>query len=271
MLLNRNRIIEGIIFPLFIFGACSQPEKPESYVARVNDSYLTEEEVYELVDSQFVSGKSRASIVKNWVRQEILYQEAVKQGITESKEFRITIENSERQLAAALVLEKYAASSEPVYTKEDLVKFYEENKSSFKVPSNSYFLNRIKFSDREAAVEFRTELFLSGWKQALNKFSRDTSLVNVSTEVLLSEQDVYPVSLVGVLDGLYPLEISIVIPDDRGYYSVVQLLDKYSAQTVPPFETVKSEVEIRYKTALTELAVENYINDLYSLNQIEIK
>lgn len=271
MLLNRNRIIEGIIFPLFIFGACSQPEKPESYVARVNDSYLTEEEVYELVDSQFVSGKSRASIIKNWIRQEILYQEAVKQGITESKEFRITIENSERQLAAALVLEKYAASSEPVYTKEDLVKFYEENKSSFKVPSNSYFLNRIKFSDREAAVEFRTELFLSGWKQALNKFSRDTSLVNVSTEVLLSEQDVYPVSLVGVLDGLYPLEISIVIPDDRGYYSVVQLLDKYSAQTVPPFETVKSEVEIRYKTALTELAVENYINDLYSLNQIEIK
>ncbi len=73
-----------------------------------------------------------------------------------------------------------------------------------------------------------------------------------------------------ILEGLYPLEISIVIPDDRGYYTVVQLLDKYAAQSIPPFEAVKTEVESRYKSALTELALENYINDLYSLSEIEI-
>ena len=270
MLLSRNKIIEGIIFPLFIFGACSQPEKPDSYIARVNNSYLTEAEFSELVDSQSVSEKSRTLVIKNWVRQEILLQEAIKQGITESKEFRRTVENSKRQLAASLVLQNFAASSQLVVTNEELENYYKENQTSFRIPFNAYYLNRINFSDRETAVMFRTELMMNGWKEALNKFSKDLALVNFENEVLVSEQDIYPVRLLRTLEGLYPLEISIVIPDERGYYTVVQLLDKYSAQSIPPFEAVKTEVERRYKAALTELALENYINDLYSLSEIEI-
>lgn len=270
MLLSRNKIIEGIIFPLFIFGACSQPEKPESYIARVNNTYLTEVEFSELVDSQSVSEKSGTLVIKNWVRQEILFQEAIKQGITESKEFRRTVENSKRQLAASLVLQNFAASSQLIVTNEELANYYKENQTSFRIPFNAYYLNRINFSDRETAVMFRTDLIMNGWKEALNKFSKDLALVNFENEVLVSEQDIYPLRLLRTLEGLYPLEISIVIPDERGYYTVVQLLDKYSAQSIPPFEAVKTEVERRYKAALTELALENYINDLYSLSEIEI-
>jgi len=270
MLLSRNRIIEGIIFPLFFFGACSQPEKPDSYVARVNNSYLTEAEFNELVDSQSVSEKSRSLIIKNWVRQEILLQEAVKKGITESNEFRRTVENSKRQLAASLVLQDFAASSLPAVTNEELENYFKENQTSFRIPFNAFYLNRINFSGREAAVMFRTELIMNAWTESVNKFSKDSSLVNYESEFLVSEQDVYPISLLRILEGLYPLEISIVIPNERGYYTVVQLLDKYPAQSIPPFKAVKSEVDRRYKAALTELALENYVNDLYSLSEIEI-
>jgi hypothetical protein len=270
MLLSRSRIIEGIIFPLFILSACSEPEKPDSYIARVNNSYLTEAEFTGLVDSQFVSEKSRTAVIRNWVRREILFQEAVKQGLTETKEFTSTVENTKRQLAAALVLEKFASTSQPLFTAEELKNYYKENQTSFRLPYDAFYLNRINFSNRETAVMFRTELIQNDWAEASNKFSKDLSLVNISSEILIPEQDVYPVSLLRILEGLYPLEISIVIPDDRGYYTVVQLLDKYPAQSIPPFEAVKTEVENRYKSALTELALENYINDLYSLSEIEI-
>ncbi|MCU0332263.1 MAG: peptidylprolyl isomerase [Ignavibacteriaceae bacterium] len=270
MHLSRISIIEGIIFPLFIFSACSQPEKPDSYIARVNNSYLTEAEFIELVDSQSVSEKSRALVIKNWIRQEVLLQEAVKKGITETKEFNKTLEDSKRQLAASLVLQDIAASSQPVVTTEEMKNYYKENQTSFRIPFNAYYFNRINFSNRETAVMFRTELMKVGWTEALNKFSGEPALVNFENEVLVSEQDIYPVKLLRLLEGLYPLEISIVIPDDRGYYTVAQLLDKYPAQAIPPFEAVKSEVERRYKAALTELALENYINELYSLSEIEI-
>jgi hypothetical protein len=270
MRLSRKLIIEGIIFPLFLLYACNEPQKPASYVARVNGSYLTEEDVSELIDSQFVSEKSRSSIIKSWVRREVLYQEAVKQGITDTKSFRKDIENAKRELAAAILLEKFNNSSIPVYTNEDLENYYNENQTSFRLPFNSYFLNRVNFSDKNTAVQFRTEVISSDWKQAADKFAKDTSLLNMANGILLPEQDIYPSKLLRILEGLYPLEISIVISDDRGYYTVVQLLDKYFAQTIPPFNAVKREVRKRYLSALAELNVEDYINDLFTKNEIEI-
>ena len=270
MRLSRIQIIEGIIFPLFLLYACNEPQKPASYVARVNGSYLTEEDVSQLIDSQFVSEKSRTSIIKNWVRQEVLYQEAVKEGITKTKSFQKSIESAKRELAAAILLEKFSSSSKPVYTNEDLENYYNENQTSFKLPFNSYFLNRINFSNENTAVQFRTEVISSGWKQAEDNFARDTTILNIANGILLSEQDIYPAKLLRILEGLYPLEISIVISDDRGYYTVVQLLDKYSAQTIPPFEAVKTEVRRRYLSEQTELNTEDYINDLFTKNEIEI-
>ena len=270
MRLSRKLIIEGIIFPLFLLYACNEPQKPASYVARVNGSYLTEEDVSELIDSQFVSEKSRSSMIKSWVRREVLYQEAVKQGITETKSFRKDIENAKQELAAAILLEKFNNSSTPVYTNEDLENYYNENQTSFRLPFNSYFLNRVNFSDKNTAVQFRTEVISSDWKQAADKFAKDTSLLNMANGILLPEQDIYPSKLLRILEGLYPLEISIVISDDRGYYTVVQLLDKYFAQTIPPFNAVKREVRKRYLSALAELNVEDYINDLFTKNEIEI-
>jgi hypothetical protein len=271
MRLSSKKIIKGILLlSLFLFS-CSKPEKPDSYIARVNDSYLRESELSELVDTQFVSEKYRTAIIKNWVRQEILFQEAAKQGIIDSREFKRSIENSRRQLAASLLLEKFSASSVQSVTPQELENYYQDNQSSFRLPFNSYYLNRITFSDREAAVMFRTEVIVNNWQPAVEKFSQLPSLVSILAESLIPEQDVYPAKLIRVLEGLYPLEISIVIPDDKGYYTVVQLIEKYAAQSIPPFPAVKSEVERRYKSALNELALENYINDLYSLNEIEIK
>ncbi len=265
-----KKIIEGIIFPLLIISACSEIKKPDSYIAKVNDSYLTESEYAELIDSQFVSDASKSAVIKNWVRQEILYQEALKEGLTETKGFKETLENTKKQLAAALILEKIAAAAQPQFTNDELKDFFEENETSFKLPFNAYYLNRVNFSNRDAAVEFRTDLIMNGWDDAIKKSEQNSNLVNLENAVLVSEQDIQPVRLLRILEGLYPLEISIVIPDERGYYSVVQLLDKYTAGSIPAFHAVKSEVERRYKAALTELAVENYINELYSLSEVEI-
>ena len=264
--------IEVIAFalPFFILLACSESEKPEKYIAKVNDSYLTEPELDLMIDSQFVSEKSKSVIIKNWVRREILFQEAVKEGLTDTKEFAATLELSKKELAAALLLEKYAAGMQQQFTQDELENFFEENQSSFRLPFNSYFLNRANFSQRDAAVKFRSALIMNGWNEAVNEVKHTQQLVDLADSILIPEQDIQPVSLLRILEGLYPLEISIVIPDERGYYSVVQLIDKYSAGTIPPFSAVQSEVDKRYKSALTELAVENYINDLYSLSEIEI-
>lgn len=270
MRLSLIKKIEVLVLSLIVLTACSESKKPDVYIAKVNDSYLTESELSTMVDSQFVSEKNRSVSIKNWVRQEILFQEASKKGITGKEEFKETIENTKRELAAAMLLEEYASTIEQQFTQNELENFFEENESSFKLPFNSYFLNRANFSERDAAVEFRTSLIMMGWNGAVNESGKSEQLINLEDSVLVYEQDIQPVKFLRILEGLYPLEISIVVPDERGYYSVVQLIDKYAAGSIPPFAAVKTDVERRYKSALTELAVENYINDLYSLSEIEI-
>jgi len=270
MLSKPTRIIEIILLSLSILFACSESKKPENYIAKVDDSYLTESGFEELIDSQFVSEKNKSVVIKSWVRQEVLYREAVRTGLTDSKEFKQIIENTKKQLAAAMVLEKYAANVNQQFTKNELEDFFEENESSFKLPFNAFYLNRVNFSDREAAVNFRSNVILNGWNAAIDSIDIDTTVISLESKKLISEQDMQPAGLQRILDGLYPLEISIVIPDERGYYSVVQLIDKYSTGQVPAFDAVITEVESRYKSTLTELAIENYIEDLYSKSEIEI-
>ncbi|MFI5237268.1 MAG: hypothetical protein ACHQLA_04960 [Ignavibacteriales bacterium] len=265
------KIIEGILLPLFILTACSENKKSESYVAKVNDSYLTESEFAALVDSQSLSDESQSVIIKNWIRQEILYKEAIKEGLTESSRYKETLELTKKQLASALILEKIASNFKPQFTEEDLVNYFEENQSSFKLPFDAYFINRINFSDRDSAVKFRSDVIMTGWEDARKKSEYNPKVINTENALLVSEQDIQPISLLRILEGLYPLEISIVIPDERDYYSVVQLIDKYSAGSIPDFQAVKSEAERRLTAALTEIAVENYVNELYSLSEIEIK
>jgi hypothetical protein len=270
MLSRLTRIIELISLSLLILIACSESKKPDDYIAKVNDSYLTETGFEELIDSQFVSEKSKSVVVKNWVRQEVLFQEAERSGLTNTKEFEQIIENTRKQLAAAMVIEKFAATVDQQFTNNELEDFFEENESSFKLPYNAFYLNRVNFSDRESAVNFRSNVILNGWDATIDSSELNSSLISLQNKIIVSEQDIQPTGLRRILEGLYPLEISIVIPDERGYYSVVQLLDKYSAGTVPAFDGVISEVESRYKSTLTELAIENYIEDLYSKSEIEI-
>ena len=145
---KQMRKIEVIILSLFILFACSESKKPEKYIAKVDDSYLSESSFEELIDSQFVSEKNKSLVIKSWVRQEVLYHEAVRTGLTDSKEFKQIIENTKKQLAAAMVLEKYAATVDQQFTKNELEDFFEENESSFKLPFNAFYLNRVNFSDR---------------------------------------------------------------------------------------------------------------------------
>ena len=57
---------------------------------------------------------------------------------------------------------------------------------------------------------------------------------------------IYPVQLSRIIKDFYPEEISIVITEKPGYYSIVQLLNKLVKESVPPFELIKSKVEKRF-------------------------
>lgn len=270
---HLNKTLTKIFFlaGVLAIAACSKEQKKDDFIARVNDSYLTREEFASLADTSNLNSAQKEQLIKKWIYQEVLFQEAAKEGITKDKDYLNIIKKSSYELAAAMLIEKYESSEEINYSDDDLIYYYESDKNYFRLNSDSYQLNKVLFSSEDKAIKFRRLALDSDWKKAVNVFVSDSSLIKNLESVFVEENNIYPVQLSHIIKDFYPDEISIVIAEKPGYYSIVQLLNKYNKQSVPPFEIIKSKVEKRFTAEKKKLLVEEYLKTLYSENEIEIK
>ena len=240
-------------------------------MAKVNNSYLTKEQLAEMVDTASASNFYRNEIIRNWINNELLYQEAVKKGILKDEEFIKLINKSAKELAASLLLQKYYQDAKISYAPKDVEDFYNQNKDEFIRFYDSYFLNIISFNNEDKAIQFRSTVLESNWEKALNIFKDDPSLLYVKVNVLLYAFEIHPVVLERIVTSLNPGEVSIVIEDEPGKFTVVNEIQKYNKGTIPPFEVIKPLVEGRFIEFKKENLIQNYIKDLYSNNDIEVR
>ena len=269
--LNKTLTKIFFLFGVLAIAACSKEQKKDDFVARVNESYLTREDFASLADTSNLNSAQKELLIKNWIYQQILFQEAAKEGITTQKEYLDIIQKSSYELAAAMLINKFESSEEINYSDEDLIEYYESNKAYFRLNSDAYQLNKVSFSNEDRAIKFRNLALDSDWKKALSVFVSDSSLtLNIEAD-FIAGNNIYPAQLSRILNDFYPDEISIVIAEKPGYYSIVQLLSKYGQQSIPPLEIIKSKVAERFIAEKKKLLVEEYLKTLYSQNEIEIK
>lgn len=269
--LNKTLTNLVFLFGVLAFTACSKEEKKDDFVARVNETYLTREGFASLVDTANLNSAQKEQLIKNWIYQEVLFQAADKEGITKREDFLSTINRSSNELAAAMLINDFLSNEEINYSDEDLKSYYESEKEYFQLNAESYLINKIAFNSEDKAIKFRVLAIDSDWKKAVNVFMNDSSMIKNIESNLIEENNIYPVQLSRIIKDFYPEEISIVIAEKPGYYSIVQLLNKYDKQSVPPFEILKSNVEKRFLAEKKKLLVEVFLKDLYSQNEIEIK
>jgi hypothetical protein len=259
------------LFIVLAFAGCSKEPKKKDFIARVNDSYLTREEFASLVDTTKLTPIDRERIIKDWLYLELLYQKAKDKKITEQDEFKNILKTSTRELAAALLMNDYLSSEEIKYSDSDLEIYFGKNKNSFQLSIESYLMNKVIFKTENEAIKFRSVAVESDWTKATNSFSNDSSLIINRSSELIKENDLYPFQLMKIAKDLFPQEISIVIPENNDNYSVIQMLGKYEKGTIPNFEVIKQRVADRFIAEKKKQLIDDYLKELYSNNDIEIK
>jgi hypothetical protein len=260
-----------VLFSAIIILGCNKEPKSSNYVARVNNAYLTKEELDSMSDtSVFKNNLYRSEIIRNWIDQELLYQQAVNEGIINEKEFKNIINESRKALAGAMLLNQVSEKYDIVYNDNDLDNFFQSHKNEFKLIRDAYFINMIEFKSEDEAIEFRATALEDGWETAIKSRGIDSS-ASERSHILLREDEIYPLSLKSILVELYPEEVSIVINSDSSTFLIVQLLDKFSAGTIPPFEFIKRNVEDRFVSFEKRKIINEYIRRLYTDNNIEVK
>lgn len=269
--LNKIRFIPILIFIAALIWGCNGDKPRTDYVAKVNNSYLTGEEVAVMVDTSAAKKFYRNEVIKNWIETELLYQAALDEGITNDAEYFRLIENSKKELAVSLYLQKYLREENIRYDLKDLESFYEVNKNDFKLFADTYIINRVDFINEDKAILFRNSVIESDWNKALNMFSTDSAYIRSFIKNKLYDYEIHPAELYRVVTSLYPDEVSILLSLNEGMYSIVQVEQKFLKDSTPPFEIVKSEVENRFLKSQKDQSYRELMKDLYSNNEIEIK
>jgi len=268
--LSRLNKISFVLIAASILTGCGKEQPKIEYVAKVNDAYLTKKELASLIDTTMVNTLHKSEVIRNWVNREILFQKAKNEGILQQDDYKGLINNSGKELAGVLLLESYISSVTINFEQRDLINYFEENSNDFKIADMSYLLNIIHFSNEDRAVEFRSLVLDSDWQKAMNIFYGESAIISNENKVLLKEQDVSSIKVLRVVKRLHPLEISIVISETEGYYTVVQVLEKYLIGSLPSYNVIKQDVEKRYLAERRKELLENFIKDLYSQNEIEV-
>lgn len=260
LLLKTNWII--IFIAAVLLTGCSKISEKKNYAAKVNDSYLSEEEINKQTDS--TSKLYRNEVVNRWVEDEILYQEALKNNIEEDPAYTDLVNSTKRKLAIEMLLQKKSKELNIAISDDELIDYYNSHKNDFVAGSETYIINKASFQNENEAIDFRNMALSSGWNNT-------ASYKKVENNKIIYADEVSSLLMMNLLKELYPNEVSIIFKDDNSKYTVIQLLKKFEEGTIMPFEIIKEDVKGRYKAIKMKQSIQQYIEQLYPKYEIEIR
>lgn len=266
---SNNKLIFVLILLLLV--SCEEEVKKSKEVVRINDAVLTEDDLQNELSNASNYGKHREEYINEWIEMQILYQEAVKEGIINESRYKTIIENSKRKLASAFLIEKIISDNNYEPGTDELKKYYEEFIDEFRLDNDSYKLNAAYFSNYETAKKFRSVLIESDWNKALSAYRTERSLLESNSSEIYSEYQLQPISIQKIVSVLMPGEISIVVETEPMKFAVVQLLEKLNKGNTPQFETIVNQVKERFKIVKNRTLIKQYIDQLIEDHNIEIK
>ena len=267
---SRNYYIIIFAFTLTQYG-CSKEEKPLKYVAKVNKSVLMEDDIKSALLEERNKGIYREEYINNWIQTEILYQEAADKGLLNDKEFKSLLERSKKELASALFIKKLMDEEKIEPTDDEIKEYFNNNKDDFKLADDVYKINEIQFNNYNKAIEFRNSLLETDWDRTLSQYHTSQSIIELLPQKLLLKYQIQPITLLRVITTLDINEVSVVLETEPMKFTVVQLLEKFSKDLIPPFDMVKNEVKERLSIIKKNQFTKEHIDKLIADHNLEIE
>lgn len=178
---------------------------------------------------------------------------------------------SEREILKSLWLKKYLSEKIKPVTSKELEAYYNSKPEAFKLLQEAVILNQVYLTQYDRAIQFRGALLESDWNKTLKAFANDSSLTSSSSNELVYNYQIEAGNLLNIISELQPDEVSLVVPVQKNLFTVVQLLQKLHKEEVPPFVSIKREVEKTFLDEKQKQMIEEHLKELYTQNDIDIK
>lgn len=211
---------------------------------------------------QPVTPETRQMVVDQLVTAEVLRQQAVKQGLDKSTEFRAVLENMQTMALAGQLIKDYQKRN-PV-TDAALQAEYDKLKAEMP-PKQSYLARHILVgSEAEARAVIASLKKGKPFAQLAKEKSKDPGSKNSGGELGWSEASAYVPEFGQALAKLQKGQVTAEPVKTQFGWHVIQLEDVKS-ESLPPLDTLRAQLTQRVQGQM----IENYINDLKKQAQIK--
>lgn len=240
---------------IFLIGllltSCSKKKSGQDYIARVDDSYLSTEEIEKIIKTQDLDINDASigkSIITKWVKEEIIYQKAKKEHFDKDNDIKRKVENYYRSLVVDEYL-KYHFQSDVTISNQEIEDYYNKNKDMFRLNTEALKISHIFVEDYNDAKTIKSilESYIEEDKKELyKKYKFDTKIIqkgeivkDLNTELFEKKNN----KIVGPVSSNY------------GFH-IIEILDRYSKNDYKPLSIVRDEI---YNTIMQEKNKSDYI------------
>lgn len=273
----RLPLISLILLGLGMLAACSPEQPAPGYIARVDRSELSEQDLRRTLDAAADNPQRRRDYVNEWILTEMLYQEAVKKGKADTDESRRQLELIRKRMAIAALLEDavYAAVDTTDISDQSVASYLQRSGDEFLLREDVVHISLAVFTTREAANRFRA-LLLDGtsWDNAVGITRSDTAVAPLLQEVETmryhTRGSLYPEDIWKLAVTLRPGEVSFPARVTDGFAVVLTHSLKRQGEA-PDFDYVRDEVRSRMLIDLRRQRYEQYVQELRARYTVDVR
>lgn len=253
----------AIISLIFAIIGCEKKIE-EPYVAKVGDSYLTEELLNKVIPDSEENIEFREAYKRQWIEEQLLYLAAEEKGILNTDDYKTILKRTKTKTANSLLINELMKDTNVKMDSTSVRGYFEKHPSEFKLTSQAMIFNYASFVDYNHAENFRKSLFNYSWADAVNQAEEQEELYDSGEDVFSYIAKETPDIYKRVYKTLYSNQISDVMITMNNMFIVFQLLEKHNANEIPELNSIYDQVKERYAATQRELAYKNYIKELYS-------
>ena len=245
---------------LALVVGCGPSEEGDLVVARVGDEILTEVELrsqFPYDSSLQEGGEGLRRFVENWVQQELLYQEALEQGLDGDARLQELIDQARRDLLVAALLEREFQDREVEVTDAAISTYYYGHQDRYERVDEEIRVEHILLEYARDANALRQSLLQGdSFADAAIQHSLDLSSSAAGGDLGYFSADDDPV-LWEACQNLTLETISKPVATVRGQH-IIRVLSRKEAGTVKELKSVRPQI-------VEALVLENYRQRLEEL------
>ncbi len=256
--------------------ACRRQPSANPAVARFDNKTLTAEDIHVRFDSsRGVTQAQMQQYVQRWLKDELVYREALTRGYGGSKDINDRLADIRRQLVINEFLDKevyndQSASSTP----EEVQTYYDSHKNEFVLRTDVALISYVVFSDRDVANKFRnTVLRGTTWDVAtgnlLHEAAQAAKVLTKGDSLYHTQASLLPAELWRVASSSPPRQPSFPISTTEGYY--VLMVWQFGKQGQPAdLHYVEGEIKSRLAIERRSHLYDSLVENLRASHSVEI-